>query len=172
MGLNTFILSQSGGSEGLGFAIPANIIKNVYSQIRQEGHVHRSEIGVLAQTITPQMAAGLQLSQDWGVLLSDVQPSGPADVAGLKAGDILLSLNGKPLENARQMQVNLYRYAVGARIEVQVIRDGGKQTMSVATVEQRDDPQRFADMVDPTRNLVNRLGILGIDVDQKVMADR
>src|ERR1035438_9202047 len=59
MGLNTFILSQSGGSEGLGFAIPSNIIKNVFNQIKQEGHVHRSEIGVFAQTITPQMAAGL-----------------------------------------------------------------------------------------------------------------
>ena len=72
MGINTFILSQSGGSEGLGFAIPSNIIQSVYTQIRKEGHVHRSEIGVAAQTITPEMAAGLKLPQDWGVLFSDV----------------------------------------------------------------------------------------------------
>jgi len=170
MGLNTFILSQSGGSEGLGFAIPSNIIRNVYQQIRQEGHVHRSEIGVFAQTITPQMAAGLQLSQDWGVLLSDVEPSGPADIAGLQPGDIVLSLNGKTENNARQMEVDLYRYPMGAKVDVELVRNGEKKTVQVVTVERHGDPQRFADMVDPAKNLVNRLGILGIDVDQKVSA--
>lgn len=170
MGINTFILSQSGGSEGLGFAIPSNIIKNVYAQIRQEGHVHRSEIGVFAQTITPPMAAGLGLPQDWGVLLSDVAPGGPGDVAGLQPGDIVVSLNGKNVADARQMEVNLYRYAVGAKIDVQVLRNGTKQTIQVVTVEQHGDPLRFADLADPTKNLVNRLGILGIDVDQNVAA--
>lgn len=170
MGINTFILSQSGGSEGLGFAIPSNIIKNVYAQIRQEGHVHRSEIGVFAQTITPPMAAGLGLPQDWGVLLSDVAPGGPGDVAGLQPGDIVVSLNGKNVADARQMEVNLYRYAVGAKIDVQVLRNGTKQTIQVVTVEQHGDPLRFADLADPSKNLVNRLGILGIDVDQNVAA--
>jgi len=170
MGLNTFIFSQSGGSEGLGFAIPSNIVRNVYQQIRQEGHVHRSEIGVYAQTITPPMAAGLQLSQDWGVLLSDVAPGGPGDIAGLQPGDIVLSLNGKTEANARQMEVDLYRYPVGAKVDVLVMRNGEKKPVQVATIERHGDPERFADMVDPTKNLVNRLGILGIDVDEKVTA--
>ena len=170
MGLNTFILSQSGGSEGLGFAIPSNIVRNVYQQIRREGHVHRSEIGVYAQTITPQMASGLQLSQDWGVLLSDVAPSGPGDIAGLKPGDIVLSLNGKTQANARQLEVDLYRYPVGAKVDLAIMRNGEKQTVEVATVERRGDPERFADMVDPSKNLVKRLGILGIDVDEQVAA--
>lgn len=170
MGLNTFILSQSGGSEGLGFAIPSNIIRNVYQQIRQEGHVHRSEIGVYAQTISPLMAEGLQLSQDWGVLLSDVEPGGPGDIAGLQPGDIVLSLNGKSEHTARQMEIDLYRYPVGAKVDVQVMRNAEKKTVQVVTIERHGDPQRFADMVDPAKNLVNRLGILGIDVDQKVAA--
>ena len=168
MGLNTFILSQSGGSEGLGFAIPSNIIRNVYQQIRQEGHVHRSEIGVYAQTITPQMAAGLQLAQDWGVLLSDVDPGGPGDIAGLKPGDIVMSLNGKTEGNARQLEVDLYRYPVGAKVDLQIMRNGEKKVVQVATMERHGDPERFADMVDPAKNLVSRLGILGIDVDERV----
>jgi serine protease Do len=170
MGLNTFILSQSGGSEGLGFAIPSNIIRNVYHQIRQEGHVHRSEIGVYAQTITPLMASGLQLSQDWGVLLSDVSPGGPGDIAGLQPGDIVLSLNGKTEANARQLEVDLYRYPVGAKVDLALMRNGEKKTVQVATVERHGDPMRFADLVDPSKNLVQRLGILGINVDERVSA--
>jgi C-terminal processing protease CtpA/Prc len=68
------------------------------------------------------------------------------------------------------MEVGLYRYPVGAKVDVLVVRNGVKKTVPVVTVEQADDPLRFADMVDPTRNLINRLGILGIDVDQKVAA--
>ena len=113
VGISTFILSQSGGSEGLGFAAPSNIVRAVYEQIRTDGRVHRGVIGVRAQTITPELAHGLALAQDWGVVLGDVFPGGPADHAGLKVGDIVLTLEGKSMENGRQFQVNLYRRAVG-----------------------------------------------------------
>ena len=168
MGLNTFILSQSGGSEGLGFAIPSNIIKNVFEQLRDSGHVHRGEIGVVAQTITPALAQALKLMQDWGVILSDVTPDGPADKAGLKAGDIVMSLNGKTMENARQLDVNLYRYKLGDKVNVQVLRGDEKLTYPVAVTEREDDPQRFADMVDPVKNIVPQLGILGIALDKSM----
>lgn len=168
MGINTFILSQSGGSEGLGFAIPSNIIKNVFEQLRDAGHVHRGEIGVFAQTITPALAGALKLTQDWGVMLSDVTPEGPADKAGLKGGDIVLSLNGKTMENARQLDVNLYRYKLGDKVKVQVLRGEEKLTSAVAVTERDDDPQRFADMVDPVKNVVVQLGILGIALDKNV----
>jgi len=168
MGINTFILSQSGGSEGLGFAIPSNIVKNVYAQLRAEGHVHRSEIGVFAQSVTPVLAAGLHLPQDWGVLLADVTPEGPADRAGLQVGDIVLSLNGKAVDSTRQLEVNLYRYSVGQKVNVEILRNGSKLTYPVAVVEREDDPQRFADMVDPEKNLIAKLGILGIAIDKKL----
>ena len=109
VGINTLILTQSGGSEGLGFAVPSNIVRFVIDQMQRSGFVLRGEIGVEAQTVTPGLAAALGLAHDTGVILADVLPGGPADTAGLKIGDIVLSFNGKPIENARQFHVNLYR---------------------------------------------------------------
>ncbi|MGA2143504.1 MAG: trypsin-like peptidase domain-containing protein [Bryobacteraceae bacterium] len=168
VGVNTFILTQSGGSEGLGFAIPSNLTKSIYEQLRKEGHVHRGEIGVVAQTVTPDMATGLSLPRKWGVILSDVTPDGPAAQAGLEVGDLVLSVNGRPLQNARELELALFRLRLGQKVDVQVQRGDEKPTFSVTVVERDDDPERFADMVDPIKNVVARLGILGIDIDAKV----
>ena len=167
VGINTFILTQSGGSEGIGFAIPSNIVRNVVDQIRKDGHVHRGQIGVYAQTITPPLAAGLGLSRDWGVLLADVEPEGPADAAGLKVGDVVSTLNGRTMENARQFQVNLYRRPVGEKVTIKALRGDQELSFEVEVIERENDPLRFADMVKPEENVITRLGILGIDINQK-----
>ncbi len=168
IGINTFILSQSGGNEGLGFAIPSNVVRNVYTQLRAEGHVHRSEIGVSVQTITPALSTGLRLPQDWGVVVTDVEPDEPADKAGLQVGDIVLSLNGKTMRDARQFELNLYRYRVGQKVSLELLRGDMKLAVDVPVQEREDDPQRFADMVDPVKNTVPKLGILGIEIDRKI----
>jgi len=170
IGINTFILSQSGGNEGLGFAIPSNVVRNVYTQLRAEGHVHRSEIGVSVETITPALATGLRLAQDWGVVVADVEANEPAAKAGLEAGDIVLSLNGKTMRDARQFELNLYRYRVGQQVSLELLRGDMKLSVDVPVEEREDDPQRFADMVDPAKNTVSRLGILGIEIDRKIAA--
>ena len=168
VGLNTMILSQSGGSEGIGFAIPSDTLRNVYNQIRKEGHVHRGQIGASVETITPLLAAGLGLTQDWGVLVADVTPDGPADKSGLQPGDIVLSLDSRPMENARQLEVGLYRFPVGDKVHLEVLRGDNRLTMDVSVVAQDDDPQRFADMVNPEKNLIPKLGILGVEIDRKL----
>src|SRR4029078_2195268 len=90
-GVNTFIVSQSGGNEGLGFAIPSATTRTVFKQLKEHGLIRRQEIGVSLQTISPVMASSLKLPKDYGVIVSDVWPGGPAEGAGLQIGDILVA---------------------------------------------------------------------------------
>jgi serine protease Do len=170
MGVNTFILSQSGGSEGIGFAIPSNIVKAIFDQIRKDGHVHRGQVGIRTQSLTPALAQGLNLTRDAGVLVADVTPDGPADDGGVKIGDIILAMDGKPMENARQFEVNVYRHTLGQEIKLTVLRDTQQLDLLIEVAERDDDPQRFADLVDPEKNQVKRLGILCIEVNEKISA--
>ena len=168
VGINTFILSQSGGSEGIGFAVPSNIVRDVVLQLRRDGHVHRGHIGVYAQTLTPALAAGLGIERESGVVLGDVTPDGPAEKAGLKVGDLVASLDGKPIENARQLEVNLYRRPKGEKVRLQIVRGVETLGFEVEVIERPDDPNRFADIVDPVKSLVPKLGILGVEIDLAV----
>ena len=168
IGINTFILTQSGGSEGLGFAIPSNIVNTVYAQLRKEGHVHRGRIGISVQTITPALAEGLQLPRDWGVVVSDVLPSGPADEAGIKVGDIVLTLNRRNMRNARQLEAYIFRSPMRQKIMLGILRGKEQVSIDVPVIDTVDDPERFADMVNPEDNLIPRLGILIIAIDKKL----
>ena len=164
IGINTLILSQSGGSEGVGFAAPANIVRFIYDQIRSNGRARRGEIGVFAQTITPQLAAGLRLSREWGVVLGDVYPNSPAANAGLRINDVILSVDGKPMENGRQFDVSLYGRKPGSSVNLEVGRGLQRLTIQVPVVERRDESDRFRDLVTPQQNLIARLGVLGLDL--------
>jgi serine protease Do len=168
VGLNTLIATQSGGHDGIGFAAPSNIVRAVYEQIRRQGRVRRGVIGVQAQSITPALGDGLGLGVHSGVVLSDVRPGGPADAAGLRAGDVVVSLDGKPMENARQLDVNVYQHALGDTVRLEIVRRGVRRTFAVTVVERPRDPDRFASLVTPERNLVSRLGVLAIELDEKL----
>jgi serine protease Do len=170
VGINTLMLSQGGGNEGLGFAAPSNIVRTVFEQIKKWGRVKRGTIGVSAQTITTTLAEALTLPRDSGVILADVFPEQPGAAAGLRVGDIVLSLNGKPMENGRQFDVNLYRLAAGDIAALEVLRGGNRVKIPVAIAEREGDPTRFADLVTPQRHLIERLGILGLDLDASLAA--
>ncbi len=164
VGINTFILSQSGGSEGIGFAIPSNVVNSVYQQIRKDGHVHRGEIGVTVQSITPELAAGLDLKQDWGVILSDVDPDGPAAASSLRPGDIVTTVNEKPVLDARQFEIELYRMSLNQVVNIGAIRGTDRFGAQIKVIERQDDPFRFLDLVKPEANRVLKLGIIGIEI--------
>lgn len=169
IGINTSIASQTGGNEGIGFSAPSNIVRTVYEQIRKVGHVRRGDIGIRTQTITPVLAAGLKLPREAGVLLADVLPGGPAAKAGLVPGDVVLTLDNKPMENARQLQVNLYRRLAGEGVTLEILRNGNTMRVPVLMSE-RNDPLGLglASSIDPRQNLIARLGMLGIDLDARV----
>jgi serine protease Do len=168
VGINTMILTQSGGNEGLGFAVPSNIVRFVVDQMRRSGFVLRGEIGVDSQTVTPGLAAALGLPRDSGVVLADVLPGGPADVAGLKIGDIVLSLNGKPMENARQLHVNLYRERISSIVTLRILRGAETLEKRVVVLTRSNSPERFASHVNEAQHLVPRLSILALPIDPSI----
>lgn len=168
VGINTLILTQSGGSEGLGFAVPSNIVQNVVEQILKSGRVIRGEIGVAVQTVNTYLAGGLRLPQDWGVVISDVEPDGPGDKAGLRVGDVIAALNGRPMENARQFNVNVYRPAIGETVQLEILRGKQRLHVAVAVVERQDDASFYADLGSREENLIPEFGIFAVDLTPKL----
>ncbi len=165
VGINTLIFTQSGGSEGLSFSAPSNIVSSIFNQIRTTGRVKRGVIGVHAQTLNPWIANSLGVTPKWGVILGDVYPNGPAHTAALKAGDVVLSLDGKTMTNARQLQVDLYGKKIGSEVVLEIMRNDNKHSIKV-TVEERIEPDhRFFEMISSKKNLVERLGVLCLDLN-------
>jgi serine protease Do len=170
VGINSFILTSGGGNEGLGFAIPCGLVRRIYQQLRQRGHVHKQEIGAVVQSITPTLAAGLGLRQDFGVIVSDVTPDGPAEGAGLKVQDIILTLDGKPVVNVPQFNAAFQLRMDPAPLKLEVVRASEKIALEVPVVEERDEMDRLADSLDPEKDLISQLGIVGVQVDRQISA--
>ncbi len=168
VGINTLIYSQSGGSEGIGFAAPSNIVKNVFTQIRRNGRVRRGEVGVSPQTITPVLAEALGLSEEGGVILADVDPKGPAAKSGVQAGDIVLSLDGKAMENGRQFRVNLYTRPIGDEVHLDVQRGSDRRQVSITIAERDDDLGRLAEIAAIQRELLPELGVVVVDLTDRI----
>ena len=167
VGINTLIYSQSGGSEGIGFAAPSNIVRNVFEQIRKSGRVRRGEIGVSAQTITATLAEALKLSSDAGVIVGDVMEGGPAAKAGLQPGDIVLSLDGKRMENGRQFRINLYTRAIGQQVTLEIERGGRRLNVRVPVAERESTSTRLSDLLTP-QNSIRALGALVLDLTPQI----
>lgn len=139
IGINTAIYSQSGGYQGIGFAIPSNLAKDVMEELVQHGKVTRGYIGVFIQDLTPKLAKEFNIKNDTGVLVSDVVPKGPADKAGIKNGDVVIEVDNKVIKDSRHLKLEVARIKPGETIPVKINRNGETKTLNVTIKEQTDD---------------------------------
>ncbi len=170
VGVNTFILSQSGGNEGLGFAIPSGVVNVAFQQLRKFGHLHRAEIGIGIQTITPVMAAALNLPRSYGVIISDVSPNSTAETAGVAIGDVLIAVDGRAADNLPFVAFHFLSLEVGDKVHLDVLRGKDRIAFDVPIMEPPHDMDQIAALADPEKNLVPTLGILGVEIDKRVAA--
>src|SRR6266404_538948 len=168
VGINTFMLSDSGGSQGLGFAIPAPTARFIYDSLRKFGRVRRVEAGVTAQAITPALAGGLGLTRDWGVVVADVALEGPARAAGLRTGDVIDAVDDRPIDSLAALYESLYLHPAQAPLKLGVLRGEQGLSLQVQAGEAKDPGEALADLANPRDHLVRRLGILGVTVSGKL----
>jgi serine protease Do len=138
VGINTAIFSQSGGNIGIGFAIPANSVKELLPQLRDKGKVVRGFIGTSIQKVTPEIAESLNLKQARGALVSDLVKGGPAEQAGLKHGDIIVEFDRKEIKDSSDLPIQVARVPPGTAVQVKILRDGKETTLPLTVGEMKD----------------------------------
>jgi len=168
VGINTLIFSQSGGSEGIGFAIPSNVVEKVYHQLRDDGRVRRGIIGVVPEDITPVLANALGITHHSGVVLSDVTPGGSAEAADLHLGDVIRAVDGKPVRDSLQLSAAVFRHSIGDQVVLDVERGKQQLQVKVAVLEAPRSPTSLTELATSDDNLVRQLGILALTLDEKV----
>lgn len=139
IGISTAIFSPSGGSVGIGFAIPSNLASDVITQLREKGEVDRGWLGVRIQQVTPELAEGLGLDEEKGALVASVEPDGPADHAGIRTGDVILEFNGENVERMRDLPRLVAAVEAGQESEIVVWRNGEEITLEATIAEQTEE---------------------------------
>jgi serine protease Do len=135
VGINTAILTHSQGSEGIGFAVPANLARQVMDQLLKNGKVVRAYMGILPQDMTPEMAKAFGQKEPRGVVVGDVTANSPAQQAGLQRGDILLDVNGKSVANSNALRNSISMMQPGTNVKLSVLRDGNERDFSLKLAE-------------------------------------
>ena len=135
IGVNTSIVSPTGGSVGIAFTIPADTVRMVVDQLREKGDVTRGWIGIQIQPVTAEVADNLGFKSTKGALVTQLQPDGPAAKAGIKSGDIITSLNGDAVENPRTLSKKIAAALPGTSVKLGVFRQGNEETVQVTLGE-------------------------------------
>ena len=136
LGINTAIFSRSGGNQGIGFAIPANLARDVMQSLREKGRVVRGYIGASVQTLTPELADAMKLKgQPTGALVSEVAPKSPSEKAGMKTGDVITAVNGKKTSDSRELRLMIGSMAPGTKVQIEVNREGQSKIINMELAE-------------------------------------
>jgi serine protease Do len=138
----------------------------VYQSLRRTGRVDHVDIGVLPQTVTPSIAAGLGLAQDWGVVVADLLAHGPADAAGIRMGDVLVTVDGYAMQGVTELNAVLYQHPPDRPLKIELLRDGQKLAFEVPAFLVRGTFDQFVDTPDPSDAHIDRLDILALDLGE------
>jgi serine protease Do len=173
IGINTAIFSRTGGSEGIGFAIPSSIALDIVESLTKTGKVVRGWMGVAIQEITPALAKSFKLpEQRKGVLISDVNENGPSFAAGMKRGDVVVAFNGKEVQSVSQLRNLVARTTVGKEADIKILRDGKEQSLKIKVAERPSDevlakrepvPSAPAETIKPPDNVLAALRVQTLD---------
>ncbi|PKN15182.1 MAG: peptidase S1, partial [Deltaproteobacteria bacterium HGW-Deltaproteobacteria-3] len=167
VGINTAIYSRTGGNIGIGFAIPANMAKNVIDQLKEHGKVVRGWLGVMIQPVTPELAAQFKLDRPIGALVGEVSPGSPAEKAGIKPGDVIVEFNGKEISQMSMLPNLVAETTVGSRAEVTLYRKGAVKKLPV-TIAKLSEEQ--AVVSEPAETLSKSLGLGVQDLTPEIAA--
>ncbi len=159
IGINTAIFSPSGGSIGIGFAIPSNVAKNVIAQLREHGSVERGWLGVQIQNVTQDIADAIGLDAPKGALVASVMPDSPADKAGLRQGDVVVSFGGKQIEEMRDLPRLVAAAKIGRPVEVELLRGGDRKTVTVDIARLKPEQVAMAKPAGDHTAMSTRLGV-------------
>lgn len=148
IGINTAIIGPNGGNVGIGFAIPSNMVKNLTDQIIQYGSVKRGILGIIGGELTADLAQAMGYKAQHGAFINQVMPDSAADKAGLKAGDIIVAINGKEIQSFGELRAKISTIGAGQKVTLGIVRDGNKQTYNV-TLGAASDAHIVADSLNP-----------------------
>jgi serine protease Do len=168
VGINTLILSKGGGSEGLGFAIPAEIVNFDYQHLRKYGRVQRVAIGARAQNITPTMAAGLGLARSWGAIISNINPDGLAEAAGLRTEDVVVAIDDRPIVALPEFIAALYLHPADQVVKIDVLRGTTPMSFKLPVTVYHDTMNELSDVPDLQKVLIWELSVFVTDLNEKV----
>ncbi len=171
VGINSAILTHSGGNQGIGFAVPSNLCRWVMDSLVKNGRVERGLLGVMIQNLTPDLAKAFKLDRTTGALVGDVSPGSPADKAGLKSGDVITQFNGQPIQDASQLKLRVAETAPGTTAQLGVSRNGESKTFDVTLASALDKKMAAADANRGTARKEALVGVGVADLDQKTRAE-
>jgi serine protease Do len=165
VGINTAIISPAGGNHGVGFAIPVNLVRQVMDQLLATGKVTRAYLGIVPQDVTPAMAKAFSVEENHGALVGDVSPNGPAAKAGIRKGDVILEMDGKPVTDGNRLRMNVSMMKPDTTIDLKIVRSGFQKHFSVKLAELPDKVLKASIPKERANSSLNGLGVENLDAD-------
>jgi serine protease Do len=165
-------VTEHDANQRLGFALPSKLVRSVFEELKRNGRVTYGDIGFKVQSVTPTLARGLHLSQEWGMIVSDVSPGSSAEKAGLEVQDLILAMDGQSLATVPQFITSLYGRRPGEHVHLELLRGSRHLTLTVAVANRPPDTENLPDPAGLERGMVARLGVVCTPLDQHSSSSR